>query len=138
MLQTLYPYEALWTTQAGGTLADWTSASGGLVRVDINHGGREVQDRTGGQQYSAFTVVVDKYLSCRVYLRDLSQIYAMNTKGPLVFTLLGKTGQLRYLTLIGMVLTSTEPGQPRGEPGTIALAFSHESADGTTMPLSAS
>lgn len=117
----------------------WTSISaGGPIRVDISHAGQDIQDRTGGDEYSTFVQVVNKILGATIFLRALNTAgQTLGTKSNMVCTLTGKGGTVT-LTLTGMVIVSCGPSQGRAEPGTVAMGFVHESSDGTTVPIAVS
>lgn len=129
LANTIYPTTVTWN---GNT---WNQATGGPMRAEWNHTGTPVLDRSGSNQYAPSVQVVDKRLIMRVRLRDGKLVTALGTSGNLVMTLDGKS----TVTCTGatMVLVDVAFEQGRGaEGGGAVLTFEHESADGTTVPIS--
>lgn len=129
---TFYPQSVTW---AGGINASKTS--GGPIQVRYDHGGSAVGDRTGDADYSMFKQVVNKDCQVVVRLREVKQTFAIGTTtGALSFVLTAKNGASVTITFANMLLESVRGMQGRATPGDVELVFSHESADGSTNPVS--
>ncbi len=130
MPATFYLNSATWNS------ITFNSASGGPIRGDYSHSGEPFEQRTGGSDYAPFLAVLNKRLKIRLRVRDVKQIAALGTKSNLAMTLSGRAGTVT-INAANMVLIGIEPAdQPRAESGSAILVFQHESADGTTVPIS--
>ena len=128
MPATFYLNSATWNS------ITFNSANGGPIRGDYSHSGEPFEQRTGASDYAPFLAVLNKRLKIRLRVRDVKQTAALGTKSNLTMTLSGRTGTINAAN---MVLIGIEPGdQPRAESGSAILVFQHESADGTTVPIS--
>ena len=127
---TIYAKTVVWNA------VTWDSTSGGPIRVEYSHMGEPLEDRTGDNDYAPFLAVVNKKCTARVTLREIKQIAAPGTKSSLVITATGKANTVT-ITLANMILVGVEPGeQGRAAAGSAVLLFQHESADGSTVPVS--
>ena len=155
-LQTIYPSLVQWGESADANKVQFTSTVGGIVMASISHGGREVADYTGNQEYPGFVWVVDQSLSVRLYFHQvppLNPTAATTTPSypsgrpanqPFVFD----EGDVRTLYIVcqskdqpqyspilqqnktivclGMKVSSESGGQPHGSPGSGGMTFVHE------------
>jgi len=48
----------------------WAGGVGGLVEVEIRKGGRDLQDRTGDDEFATMVAVVDKFAEAIVTVRE--------------------------------------------------------------------
>lgn len=127
---TIYAKSVAWNS------ITWDSTSGGPVRVEYSHSGDALEDRTGDSDYAPFLAVVNKKCKARVTLREIKQVAALGAKSNLVITATGKANTVT-ITLANMILVAVESGeQHRAAAGSATLVFQHESADGSTVPVS--
>ena len=128
---TFYPTQVSWN---GNT---WIKTSGGPIQARYDHGGSAVGDRTGDAEYPMFKQVVNKDCQVVIRLREVKQALPIGTfTGSLAMQLTAKGGTLITITFANMLLESVRGMQGRATPGDVELVFSHESADGTTNPVS--
>lgn len=119
----------------------WTSADGGPIEFTFTYGGRELNDWTGDAEYPQ-TFIVDSTCTASVTLRDIKQIIAPGTRDSVVAIATGKMGADTAktdvtITLTDMLFVGAGPAtQPRAAAGSVTLRFAHDSADGSTSPLS--
>jgi len=114
----------------------FNSANGGPIRGEYSHSGEAREERTGGSEYAPFLAVLNKRLKIRLRVREVKQTAPLGAKSNLVMTLSGKSGTVT-ITAANMVLIAIEPAeQHRAEAGSATFVFQHESADGTTVPIS--
>ena len=116
---------------------NYSASAGGTIQLDFTHAGRCVEDRVADQTYPAFTAVVDKFLEVTVHLRDLSVAKSLAlgaAAADLACTLAGAADVT--ITFAKMKLQRVEGGQGRAQAGALRLVYRHESADGTTVPVS--
>ena len=119
------------------TVGSYSASAGGTIQLDFTHAGRFLEDRVADQVYPAFTAVVDKFLEVTVHLRDLSVAKALElgaAAADLACTLAGKADVT--ITFAKMKLHRVAGGQERAAAGTVRLVYRHESADGTSNPVS--
>jgi hypothetical protein len=132
---TIYCSQIVWNSKT------WTSATGGPLRVDIHHSGTPIMDRTGADIYPMFVAIVDRMLGFTMHIRDVkvgAPIPLGENASNAVFTLVGKpAGTTVTVTCVGAICHSVGPSQGRAEPGSVALNCVCESADGSTIPISA-
>lgn len=136
---TIYPQKLVTTGDIAVTWANGvgtSGGSGGLLTVMYTHAGQDIQDRTGSSEYPTFVGIVNKSLTMRVTLRELKQIYALGSKcTATTLTAISSAGTVT-IAAPNMVLRDVEMTQNRAEPAQAVLTFVHESADGTTVPVS--
>lgn len=127
---TLYPKTLVW----GETT--WSAEAGGTIALRYMHEGTLVEDRTGTDQYSRAVVVTDKSLRVFVGLRDVKQILGLGALAAtnLVATLNDGSADTT-VTFATMILYSVNGNQPRAVPGDCELAFVHQSAAGSAVPI---
>jgi hypothetical protein len=129
MPATFYLQSATWNS------ITFNSAGGGPIRGDYSHHGDPYEERTGASEYAPFLAVLNKRLKIRLRVRDVKQTTALGTKSNLAMTLSGRAGAVT-INAANMVLIAIEPAeQSRAESGSATLVFQHESADGTTVPI---
>ena len=127
---TIYAKSVAWNS------VTWDSTGGGPIRVEYSHSGDPLEDRTGDSDYAPFLAVVNKKCRARVTLREIKQTAVLGTKSNLVITATGKANTVT-INLANMVLIAVESGeQQRATAGSATLVFQHESADGSTVPVS--
>jgi hypothetical protein len=129
MPATFYLQSATWNS------ITFNSAGGGPIRGEYAHSGEAFEQRSGGSEYAPFLAVINKRLKIRLRVRDVKQTLALGAKSNLAMTLSARSGTVT-INAANMVLLAVEPAdQPRAESGSATLVFQHESADGTTVPL---
>lgn len=126
---TYYPESVLWNGVTYSCTVD------GILQVTYEHSGTPLEDRTGCDQYPTNVIVVDKSMRVTMRLRTVKQTTALGTKSNLVATLKTPAGT-SVLTFPGMVLVDVRGQQGRAQVGDVEMVFVHESADGTTVPIS--
>lgn len=131
MSTTIYAKSFSWN----GTT--YTSGVGGLVEITFSHEGTPVEDGTGTDEYPTFGQVANKRVRVSVTTRTWKLITALGaTKANGTAIVNGKNGD-ETLTIANLLLFAVGPATQRhAEPGASTLQFFHESADGTTNPLS--
>ena len=113
----------------------YTSAAGGPIGMQYRYGGQPLPDYTGDSALPMALDVIDQVCEVRARLRDVKQALTIGTKGSLVVILKYKSSTVT-LTFANMVLVDINGSQSRSQRGEVELAWAHESADGTTAPLS--
>jgi hypothetical protein len=127
---TIYLQSATWNS------ITFNSTSGGPIRGEYSHAGEPYDDRTADNEYPTFLAVINKRLIVKLHVREVKQTAALGTKSNLVMTLIGKSSSVT-INAANMVLIAVEPAeQSRAEAGHATFVFQHESADGTTVPIS--
>lgn len=124
----------------------WNSAtlnagSGGPIRFELMKTGDALEEWTADQVWPGFLAVVQQRLRIRVTLRDMAlakTIAALGTKANGTAVLLPKIGGATLtINLANLVLIGVDPAEQRtDQAGGVTLSFGHESADGTTDPVS--
>jgi hypothetical protein len=115
----------------------WDTTSGGPLEVSHEHGGDNIEDRTGDNEYPPFNTIVNRALRVTVRIREVKQTLALNSKSSLVATLTIKPGgPTQTVTYAGMVLKDVRGAQGRATVGDTELVFVHESADAQAVPIS--
>lgn len=132
-ITTVYASSVVWNSITWN--GDPAAGAGGLIRVLIAHSSTDIQDRTGSQFYPEFVQMVNGALMVSVSLREVKQLSALGTKSNMTINLAGKGGT-PAIACVGMILRDFNMSQGRGEPGEATGTFIHESADGTTEPIS--
>lgn len=122
----------LWAKSFG----EFDSGTGGPIRIGFTHAGTPVKDRVADQQYPTDVTVVDKDLEVEVEVRDISVAKARE---------IGASGAAKSAVLAGKANITVNFGtlklyhvggsQNRATPGNVVLRYCHESADGSTNPL---
>ena len=115
-----------------------TATAGGMLRVDVEHSGREVEDRVADQEYPTDVIVADKRMSVTVTARDVTLgagVALGGAKSDSSATCTGKNAGIKTLGLPGLILVSVGASQGRAEPGQSTFRFVHESADGIAVPF---
>ena len=124
----VYPQSVVWNALT------WDKTNGGPKRIDWDRGGREIEEGTGDAQWNTFGIVVEPRLRVRVHLTDLKIIIPINTKSNMVANVLGK-GSAQPINWANMVYKGLASEQPYANLGLTTHEFIHESADGTTDPM---
>jgi hypothetical protein len=94
------------------------------------------ENRVGDNIYPTVVATPDKSCVATVTLREVKQALNLGGAGAqMVMTISGKGAVSETITLAGMVLVDVGAVQRRGEFGAVVLRFAHESADGTTVPI---
>lgn len=131
---TIYPQTVTWSTY---TWDNGITNTGGLLTCVITHASQDIQDRTGSSEYPTFVGMVNKSLTVRVTLRELKHTDGLGgVSGNLVLTAKSSNATTVTVTCATMRLRDVEMTQNRAEPAQAVLTFVHESADGTTVPVS--
>ena len=113
----------------------YDSTSGGPLMVTIRHSGDPLEGRSGADEYAAFLAVVDKIAEVQFSVADVKFITALGTSGTFTCTLKLKSTTV-VITLATMVLVNVEMSQRRASLGEMTATLRHESANGTTVPVS--
>lgn len=116
----------------------WDSTTdGGSLRVRYVHESTSVKDRTGSSVYPTGVFNVDGDMTVYVTIREVkpAATATIGTKSNIVATLSTSAGT-ETLTFPNMKLESINGDQDRAVLGESEYVFVHESADGTTVPLS--
>ena len=124
---TVYAQSFTW----GGAV--YNAGLGGPLRVEYQHEGTPMSDRTGDDEYSPFVCITDKRLIVRVRLRDMKFVSALGIKSDASAVIIGKStalgGSPATIAFAGLVFVGASPGeQGRAEGGSVTLVFEHESA----------
>jgi hypothetical protein len=127
---TLYAYSVVFN---GVT---YTATAGGPHEFDFEYGGQVVNDWLE-KPIPIFLALVDREVKVRVRLREVKTLPVLEVKSSLVVNISGKSGGVTAtLTFANMVLVNINANQGRATQGFCELHFQHESADGTTIPVS--
>jgi hypothetical protein len=109
--------------------------TGGPIGCSYRHGGQALQDWTGDSVLPTAVDIVDQACEVRVRMRDVKQALVLGTKATLTLTIAKKGGTVA-LSFVNMVLVEIAGSQNRSQRGEVELVFAHESANGTTAPMS--
>lgn len=126
---TIYASSVAWNSST------WNASGGGPIAVTYDHSSRSEEARSGDDEYARTVFSVDKNLRATVRLQDVDVIPDIGTKSNLTATLSTKSGT-KTLTMVGMVFEGAAASQDRATIGDVELRFIHESADGSTVPIS--
>ena len=126
---TIYPRTATWNSHT------WNSSSGGPLRFEWDVSGDPFEDWTGDSDLPTFLGVVNQKARAKIRIREPKITDALGTKSNIVLTLVGKNNTAT-INLVNMILFSNTGEQDRAQGGMCTLSFAHESADGTTSPIS--
>jgi hypothetical protein len=115
----------------------WNYLNGGPIDFNYTHNGRMIEALVGDNEWATTIDFPDKGLSASVTLREVKQTIDMDgTASDMVATIVGRVGVSSIITLKSMVLVDVSASNRRGESGAVQLQFRHQSADGTTVPVS--
>ena len=114
----------------------YSGGVGGVIRFQAAHAGTPLQDWSGADEYPTSVNIVNKTLVVRVFLRNVKITTALGTKDPSMSAVLVIKAGNETITCVNMVLASVEMDQGKSEYGTTVLTLVHESANGTTVPVS--
>lgn len=117
----------------GGT---YDQSSGGPVEASFSDMPSEVADLTGADQLSQQVFLVDEVDTVRISMRQ-APVIAKGTKSALVITTKTK-GSDRTITHANMLYVGRTFTQGKDQLTVDVLNFRHESADGSTAPVSQS
>ncbi|MCZ7645302.1 MAG: hypothetical protein M5U26_08460 [Planctomycetota bacterium] len=130
-ITTIYPQSVTWNS------ITYSAASHGLVRAEVQHGGQPVESLAGDDEYARQTFVVNKGVRVRLFIRNFAIDTSLGAAtSNMVITVKHKSGT-KTLTIANMILFDVRPSQARAQESETILEFVHESADGTTNPLTA-
>jgi hypothetical protein len=114
----------------------WNAANGGPIDVSYSHNGRIIESRVGDNEWATTIGSPDKGCDASVTLREVKQTIDIDgTASDMVITIAGRVGVGSITTLKSMVLVDVSASNRRGEKGAVVLQFRHQSADGTTVPI---
>lgn len=114
----------------------WDSSGGGPLAMRATAPARAIEDRTGDSLWATFVAMVDPSLRLSVSTRQVKWTIAHGTKSDMVCTLASKGGTTIAITFKNMVYEGISMSQDRASVGGAEHTFVHESADGTTYPVS--
>lgn len=123
-------------TQAVFNTVTYNNATGGILDVTYDINGTDLIDGTGADVYAQAVEVADLVCAVQIRMRETKWTLAPSTTSNLVITVKLKGGGTDTLTFANMVYMGISGSQPRSEWGDATLRFVHESADGSTYPLS--
>jgi len=126
----------IYVKSIGWNSLTWDTSTGGPLAVRIMHPARAIADRTGDSLYPTFVAMVDGELRVSASLRQLKWTIALGTKSDMILTVEGKGGATSTITLPGLVYEGVSMSQDRATVGGAEHTWVHESADGTTLPVS--
>ena len=131
VIRTIYLQSATF----GG--ATWSATEDGTLELQVSHRGNAIQDRTGVDEYATSVVIVDKECVAVLKLRECVRTEALGgTAGALVCVLKTPTGTSN-ITIATVKISDINMRQGRAEFGDCDITFVHESANGTTVPVTA-
>ena len=113
----------------------FAAGEGGLIEIELVHGSRDVQDRTGDDKYPTFVALVDRFAEATAMIREpaLVALPSIGDKSSLVATLAGKAGDVTR-TFLNMVVASVTTRQRVGEPSMTIIRYVYEAATGGAAP----
>ena len=113
----------------------YAGGEGGAIEIELVHGSRDVQDRTGEDLYPTFVALVDRFAEATAMIREpvLLTLPAIGAKSSLVATIAGKAGDT-VRTFLNMIVASVTTRQRHGEPGMTIIRYVYEAAAGATAP----
>ena len=119
-------------TQGGKT---FSGGEGGSIEIELVHGSRDIQDRTGDDKYPTFLALVDRFAEATAMVREpaLADLPAIAAKSSLVAVIAGKSGDVTR-TFLNMVVASITTRQRVGEPGMTIIRYVYEAATGGAAP----
>ncbi len=113
------------------------STTGGPIEVGYSYTSAVQENRVGDNEYPTVIALPDKSCSVTVTMRDVKQTLPINgTPQSLSFQIDGKNGTSVVVSFATMVLVEIGGAQRRGEFGSVALRFVHQSAAGQNLPVS--
>lgn len=114
----------------------WNSTNGGPIEVSYEHSGNVIESRVGDNDWATVVGTPNKSLVAMIILREVGQALDIDgVASNLVLTIAGRVGVSSIITLASMVLVDVSPSQRRGEFGAVVLRMHHQSANGTTVPI---
>jgi len=129
---TIYPKSVLFNADT------YDSSTGGPIMAQMRYSGSALPDWTGDSALNQFLGVVNQVCTVGITIRDVKMglLLVPGTKSSLVLQISGK-GAAISITFLNMVFLGCEPAQQgRAQAGSSVLLFQHESADGSTAPVS--
>lgn len=117
----------------------WTATTGGPILFEYMKTGTPLEEWVADQVWSPFVPVVQQRLRVRVTIRDVGiAVQTLGAKSNGSAVLLPKIGGTpKTINLAGLVLFGVDPLESRSNQAAgLTLNFAHESADGTTDPVS--
>jgi hypothetical protein len=129
VVKTIYPVSV---TFNGVT---YDKSTHGLIRLRYQHGGEELADRVAEEFYPTLIAATNGYCRVQITVREVKQTPTVGTNGALVATI-STPGASTTLTFATMTYLGVESEQGRATPGEATLSFAHQSANGSTAPLS--
>lgn len=114
----------------------YNNTTGGTLMLRWGHSASPVADRTGTDEYPTAVEMVNKGLLVFLLMRNVKHTIALGTSSNGVATLERNTGTTQTITFPNLVLQDITPVQSRAVYGESLWTFTHESADGTTVPIS--
>lgn len=123
-------------TQVTWNANTWDKDTGGTIGASIQSGGEPLEDWVAADEWPTFLAVVNKRLRVRLTMREpkWTEEPGNASAANMVITLKTKSGTVT-ITLATMILIEINPDQGRASMGETVLVFGHESADGTTNPI---
>ena len=117
----------------------YNAGSGGPIRFELMKNGDPLEEWTGADEWPQFVAVVSKRLRVRALIRDIAAatlVLGVVANGSAV--LLPKIGGTpKTIAMANLILIGVDPvEQTSRQAGGATLVFAHQSADGTTDPVS--
>jgi len=113
----------------------WSNTEDGTLELQVSHRGNAIQDRTGIDEYATSVVIVDKECVAVLKLREVLRIEGLGAITGSLECVLKTPGSTKNLTLTTMKISDINIRQGRAEAGDADITFVHESADGSTVPV---
>ena len=115
----------------------WNNSTGGTIRAAYRSGGEPLKDWVAADEWNTFLAIVNKQLQVRLTMREVKWTVepGNDAAANMVVTVKDKTSTFN-ITFATMQLADIDGDQGRAQMGEVVLTFEHESADGTTNPIS--
>jgi len=114
----------------------WDKDATGPLSVTVAHSGTPVMSRTGADLYPHRISVQDRTVVVTVVVGEFKRTSALTGKSNMVISLYYDEGaETITVTIANLRFYEVRSTQNRANPSEAALTFVHESADGTTVPI---
>jgi hypothetical protein len=125
----------MYPDQATHNAKTWGGGQGGIIEAQMTKGGRDIQDRTGGDEWPTDVRVVDKFAEVILIVREplAAALPAIGDKSDLAVTLTTKTST-SVRTFTDMVCVDNDMRQLRATPSATVLRFVYEADTESTAP----
>lgn len=131
-----YGWKQAICTPASGTTVTYNGAVGGFRGARTGQkAGTVVKHATATQTRPTINAVVEIDDTLSLTVDDLAVRPVIGTKYSVAVTAIENGGTEKVFTYAGMVYTGLSQTGSRGQAGSVELEFVHESADGSTDPI---